>query len=102
MYNQDLQVKKVKATHQQAVIYSKPSCIFCIDAKTLLESRGISYEEIDLTGNVDLQQKLQKETNQFTVPYIFIDKKFIGGCQDLRKLLDAQDAEAFTGKEDAE
>ncbi|RYE06322.1 MAG: glutaredoxin [Rickettsiaceae bacterium] len=88
IYSPGTVTKVIQSNHKQAVIYYKPGCGFCIKAKTLLEAKKITYQEVDLSNNREIQQKLQKETGQYTVPYIFINEKFVGGFQDLLKLFD--------------
>ncbi len=70
----------------KVMIYSKNGCSYCTRAKILLERKGIPYEEVELTNKNDLIIKLIEQTGQTTVPYIFIDDKFIGGYQDLFEL----------------
>lgn len=65
------------------VIYTKSGCRYCIMAKSLLDRLGISYQEVEISNNADLQQKLLSQTGQNTVPYIFIKQQFIGGYSDL-------------------
>ncbi|GAB4165675.1 MAG: hypothetical protein Tsb006_5170 [Rickettsiaceae bacterium] len=70
----------------QVIIYAKDACSYCILAKSLLDSRSIGYEVIDLTNNKDLHLKLAEKTGQNTVPYLYINGEFIGGYSDLQKL----------------
>lgn len=72
-------------TNVKVIIYAKDSCIYCIRAKELLDSRQIFYEVVDLTNNKDLHLKLVEKTGQHTVPYVFINDKFIGGYQNLQE-----------------
>jgi len=68
------------------VIYTKSKCSFCIAAKTLLNNKNIKFEEIDITWDKEQHQKLYNQTKQSTVPYIFINDKFIGGYEELNNL----------------
>ena len=61
-------------------------CPYCIRAKALLKSRGIQYEEIDVTGDPSARAWLVQATGRRTVPQIFIDDEPIGGFDDLRAL----------------
>lgn len=77
----------IKFTPESKIlIYSKEECRFCAMAKALLERKDFSYELVDLSYNKDLHLKLANQTGQTTVPYIFIDEKFLGGYKDLEKL----------------
>ena len=71
-----------------ALLYTLEGCGYCVLAKNFLDDRGVHYEVIDLGSNKDLRLKLLNQTGQTTVPYVFIDGKFIGGYQDLVNLYD--------------
>ncbi|MBM3466617.1 MAG: hypothetical protein FJX70_02090 [Alphaproteobacteria bacterium] len=72
--------------NMQVIVYVKEGCIYCMMAKDLLVENKIIYETIELASNPALQKKLIEKTRQTTVPYIFINNKFIGGYNDLLKL----------------
>ena len=64
------------------VIYSKENCFNCIQAKELMEQRGIEFEE-KIIGK-DIEPKVFEEKfNVDKAPLIFIDGKQIGGFRDL-------------------
>lgn len=65
------------------IIYSKQNCPYCVRAKNLFRSHGLSFKEIDLTGNFEELEKLKNRTKHFTVPQIFINDIFVGGYTDL-------------------
>lgn len=67
-------------------IYSKEHCPYCIKAKQFFKSKGIAFEEMDVTNRQDLRDQLEKETGWMTVPMIFIGDKFIGGYDNLAQL----------------
>ena len=67
-------------------VYSTRWCGYCVRAKTLLESRGIEYEEISLDDDPAFRQKLFDLTGGWTVPQILIDGKPIGGYTELWRL----------------
>lgn len=68
-------------------IYTTPFCPFCVRAKRLLDSEGLSYEETDVSLSRDLRQKMTKRSEGRTsVPQIFIDNEPIGGSDELAQL----------------
>lgn len=69
----------------KAVIYSKTNCPYCIRAKTLLQQKGIEYEERVIGEGYTKQQLLEAVPNARTVPQIFLDGVLIGGFDDLQK-----------------
>ncbi len=68
-------------------IYTKAFCGYCARAKALLDSKGVDYDEYDLTmGGPKRQEMLQRAGGRTTVPQIFIDGEHIGGSDDLGAL----------------
>lgn len=68
-------------------IYSTVYCPFCIRAKALLKSKGVEFEEIDVTDDPVLREKMVKLAGgRRTVPEIFINGGIIGGYDELRAL----------------
>ena len=68
-------------------VYTKDPCPFCNMAKTLLKSKNIDYSEIDVSAKDFDFDGLKEKTKHKTVPQIFINDKFIGGFDELKKHL---------------
>jgi glutaredoxin 3 len=65
-------------------IYTTSSCVFCLRAKEYLRSKGIPYEEVDVTGDEAAREQLVERANgQRTVPQIFVGDVHVGGYTDL-------------------
>ncbi len=68
-------------------IYTKAFCGYCARAKSLLDSKGVDYQEFDLTmGGPKRAEMLARANGRTTVPQIFIDGEHIGGSDDLAAL----------------
>jgi len=68
-------------------IYSKSTCGFCYRATQLLESKGVDYDEYELSwGSPRREEMIQRAGGRTTVPQIFINGQHIGGCDDLHRL----------------
>ncbi len=67
-------------------MYTTEPCGYCRTAKSLLASRKIPYEEINLSKDSDGRAALAAETGLMTFPQIVIDGKNIGGFQELVRL----------------
>ena len=68
-------------------IYTKAFCGFCARAKRLLDTKGVAYEEYDITlGGPKRAEMLDRAPGRTTVPQIFIDDRHVGGCDDLFQL----------------
>jgi glutaredoxin 3 len=63
------------------------SCPYCLRAKRLLDGKGVSYDEYDITmGGPQRAEMIQRANGRSTVPQVFIDGKHIGGSDDLAAL----------------
>ena len=76
-------------------------CPYCIRAKMLLKAKGVSYEEIDVSGDHVKRAWLVETSGRRTVPQIFINEESIGGFDEMRALdrageLDAKLAQPAT------
>ena len=68
-------------------IYTKAFCGYCTRAKRLLQSKGVDFEEFDITmGGPRRAEMLQRAHGRMTVPQIFIDDRHVGGCDELHAL----------------
>jgi GrxC family glutaredoxin len=68
------------------LVYSTAWCPYCVMAKKLLESKGLTYREIDVTHDDELQQEMVDRSGRRTAPEIFIDDHCVGGYDDLARL----------------
>lgn len=87
----------------KVMVFSKDYCPFCTKAKSLLDSKGIEYEVVELdlipdgkemhaalksisNKNMQLIPKgtsLWQTYSPRTVPCIYINGELVGGCDDL-------------------
>lgn len=68
-------------------IYTKLYCGYCYRAKRLLESKGVDFEEYDITmGGPKRAEMMERKPDAYTVPQIFIGGQAVGGSDDLARL----------------
>ena len=69
-------------------VYTTPMCPYCSNAKQLLQSKGVDYEEIGMhdISREERQALMQKTNNYRTVPQIFIGDTFVGGFDELNQM----------------
>ena len=71
-------------------IYTWETCPFCRRAKELLDSKDVDYTEHMIQGDDSAREKMAARANgRRTVPQIFIDDQWVGGCDDLH-LMEAE------------
>ena len=68
------------------VIYTTTSCPYCVQAKRLLDRKGVPYSEVDVTADADKRMEMMKASGRRTVPQIFIGEQSIGGFDELYEL----------------
>ncbi|WRH67849.1 MAG: glutaredoxin 3 [Planktothrix sp. GU0601_MAG3] len=68
-------------------IYTWRTCPFCIRAKELLKSKGVDFTEYSIDGDEVARDKMAQRANgRRSVPQIFINDQYIGGCDDIHAL----------------
>lgn len=76
----------------KVIIWSKDQCTFCDQAKRLLETRDIDYEERNINrGSRTKEQLLEAVPQARSVPQIFVDDEYVGGFNELREILDERE-----------
>jgi glutaredoxin 3 len=71
----------------QVTIYTKPFCPFCIRAVSLLEKKGVAFDEISAAFDPGKKaEMLERSGGRATYPQIFIGDTHVGGCDDMMAL----------------
>ena len=72
---------------QTVTMYTTAVCPYCIQAKRILQSKGVDHiEEIRVDAQPEERAKMMALTGRRTVPQIFIGDTHVGGCDDLMAL----------------
>lgn len=75
------------------IVYSKPNCTYCEQAKQLLKAKNLVFEErvidvgqpkVDGTIYVTVDEVRQRAPSAKSVPQIFLDDRLVGGFTELR------------------
>lgn len=67
-------------------VYSTPNCPYCVRAKALLQSKNLTFKEIDVGDDVEGLRKMVQLSGLRSVPQIFINDQSIGGYDELAQL----------------
>lgn len=70
----------------EIVIYTRMFCGFCTAAKSLLNKRGLEFEEIDAGMDPNRRAEMVERSGARTFPQIFIGGKHVGDCDHLYAL----------------
>ena len=80
----DVEVPTTKST----IVWSKNNCPYCVNAKNLLTSKGITFEERNIeSGEWTREQFFEANPTARTFPQVWIDENLVGGYAELRNLL---------------
>lgn len=71
------------------VIWTTNTCSWCVKAKELLNSYSLSYSEKIIGVNTTKEELKQILPDAKTVPQIFINKRYIGGYEQLVEYLES-------------
>jgi glutaredoxin 3 len=83
-------------------MYTKPWCGFCARAKALLDHKDVPYDEIDVSGDLDLERTMiDRARGAYTVPQIFVGDDHVGGSDELHALEARGELDALLAGPDA-
>jgi glutaredoxin 3 len=68
---------------KNVIVYTTDHCSLCTSAKTLLERRGIAYQEVNLARDPDSRVELHRLTGMLSFPQIVVDGESLGGFAEL-------------------
>ena len=79
-------------------IYSTMWCGYCARARSLLQKKGVAFDDIDVEVDTSKRDEMIKRAGgRMTVPQIFIDDAHVGGSDDLVALDRAGKLDALLG-----
>ncbi len=65
-------------------IYTRDWCPYCRRAKALLDSKGLEYQEIEISNDRDLQQEMKERSGgEYLVPQLFLNDEYLGSYDRL-------------------
>lgn len=78
---------------KKITIYSTPTCHYCLMAKDYFSEKGIDYEDVDVSSDMERREEMLGLTGgQMGVPVIVIDGEIVFGF-DQRKIDELLSAE---------
>lgn len=79
----------------EVTIYTGVACPYCVQAKRLLDRKGVAYREVKVSGDPALRAEMIEASGCRTVPQIFIAGRSIGGFEELYELEQAGQLDAL-------
>ena len=74
------------SAHPNITIYGSETCSYCTAARILLKKKGLTWEDILISGDVDRREEMIERSGNRSVPQIFIGEQSIGGFDELYAL----------------
>ena len=68
------------------VMYRTSWCPYCTRARSLLDRKDVTVEEIDIEEHPEARAQMIARSGRTSVPQIFIGGTHVGGCDDLYAL----------------
>jgi|SRR5580658_546250 monothiol glutaredoxin len=65
---------------------SFPQCGFSAATVQIFDELGEPYETADVLSDPELRDEIKRYSNWPTIPQVYIDGKFVGGCDIVREL----------------
>ena len=57
-----------------------PQCGFSAATIDVINKLGVPYETVDVLGDQAVREEIKQFSNWPTIPQLYVDGKFIGGC----------------------
>jgi monothiol glutaredoxin len=63
-----------------------PQCGFSNQVVQILNILGVPYETMDVLADSDIRQGIKEYSNWPTIPQVYIDGEFVGGCDVMTEM----------------
>lgn len=78
-----------------------PQCGFSAQVVKILGDVGVAFDTVNVLQNAELRDGIKAYTDWPTIPQLYVDKKFVGGCDIVKELFASGELHALLGKEKA-
>ena len=82
---------KEQVTSDKVVLYMKgqptaPECGFSATVAQILSLSGVEFTAINVLADPEIRQGIKEFSNWPTVPQLYVNGEFVGGCDIVREL----------------
>ena len=71
----------MNAKNHKVIVYSTPSCPYCVYAKEYFKENNVAFDDVDVTKDRSKAQEMVTKSGQMGVPVIDIDGNILVGFQ---------------------
>ncbi len=93
-------VEKIQSTitSNKIVLFMKgnrsfPQCGFSAATVEIFEQLGAPFETVDVLADMEIREGIKRYSNWPTIPQVYINGKFVGGCDIVRELYESGELE---------
>jgi monothiol glutaredoxin len=79
----------------------QPMCGFSARTVAILQSVGTPFAAVNILPDPRIRQELSTLSNWPTIPQLFIDGEFVGGCDIVTEMYESGELQTALGVEDA-
>jgi monothiol glutaredoxin len=72
---------------------SFPQCGFSAATVEIFDQLGAPYETVDVLADTEIREGIKRYSNWPTIPQVYINGKFVGGCDIVRELYESGELE---------
>jgi len=82
------------------VLYMKgtpvfPQCGFSAATVQILSNLGVKFKAVDVLKDPEVRQRIKEFSNWPTIPQLYVKGEFVGGCDILREMYEADELRPF-------
>lgn len=68
---------------------TQPQCGFSATVVQILNHLGVEFKDINVLANMDLRTNIKEFSNWPTIPQLYVDGQFLGGCDIIREMFES-------------
>ena len=104
MTDQENKISKLVKS-DKVVVFMKgspdfPQCGFSAQVVDILNYFNVKYSSYNVLDDLDLREGIKKFSNWPTIPQIYINSEFVGGCDIFREMLENNEIESLFKEND--
>ena len=82
------------------VLYMKgtpvfPQCGFSAATVQILSNLGVKFKAVDVLKDPEVRQGIKEFSNWPTIPQVYVKGEFVGGCDIIREMYEADELRPF-------
>jgi monothiol glutaredoxin len=74
---------------------SFPQCGFSATTVAIFDELGVPYATADVLSDPELRDAIKRYSNWPTIPQVYVDGKFVGGCDIIREMHETGELETL-------